>query len=164
MPIILTEISSTDKKLFEHLFQYYLYDMSEFSGGAFSRDGTFSYPLDLLSPYWAEKDHHPYFIVSQGEIAGFSLVRRSPENNQVWDMGQFFVLRKFRGKNIGKLALQKSLLRHPGQWQIRVLIDNRPAYHFWRTRINDVAVSNVSEEIRTYHKFNMTFFTFQAGS
>lgn len=161
MPVELKNIAVMDKPKLENLFQFYLYDMSEFAGWPISDDGTFAYPADLLSPYWEQANHHPYFIVSKGEIAGFSLVRRSPENDDLWDMGQFFVLRKFRGTGIGRLAFSKSLKNHHGHWQVRVLPNNRSAYRFWKTTIKEATGGDFSEEEKRYNTLNMTYFSFQ---
>lgn len=163
MPIELKDIAVTDRPILEHLFQYYLYDMSQFSDWPISDDGTFAYPNNLLPPYWESVDHHPYFIVNKGEIAGFSLVRRSPKNDRIWDMGQFFVLRKFRGGGLGRMAFIKSLNSHQGQWQVRVLPTNQPAYQFWKTTICDIFDGAFSEATKEYDNLSMTFFSFQNG-
>jgi predicted acetyltransferase len=163
MSIELEKIASIDRPVLERLFQYYLHDISEYSGWALEKDGSFSYPIDLLPPYWEKQDHYPYFIVNDGEIAGFSLIRRVPELSQVWEMGQFFVVRKFRGKDHGRSAFEKALYLHSGQWQVRVLIENIPAYHFWKARIDDVSKGDFSEVKRKYHNHNMTYFTFKTS-
>lgn len=158
----LTRIRRTDWPILANMFQFYLHDMSEFAGWPVSDDGTFQYPADLLAPYWEKADHHPYFIMHKGEVAGFSLVRRFPGNERVWDMGQFFVLRKFRGTGIGRLAFAQSLAKYPGQWQVRVLPENKPAYRFWKTQINDVSGGVFTEAVQGYGRIEMTFFAFGA--
>jgi predicted acetyltransferase len=164
MPIELRKIDAIERPVLERLFQYYLYDLSQFADWSVSGDGTFAYPSDLLSPYWAQTDHHPYFITRQGEIAGFSLVRRAPDTDQTWDMGQFFVLRKYRHDGIGRTAFSASVNAHPGQWQVRVLPDNKPAYDFWKRCIARVCDDTPHETTKTYRSIEMAFFSFQAGT
>jgi predicted acetyltransferase len=160
MPVELLKIAATDRPTVEHLFQCYLHDMSEFTGWSISDDGWFTYPPDLLFPHWEDVDHHPYFIVKEGEIAGFSLVRRSPESDHIWDMGQFFVLRKFRGSGLGRLAFFESLNQHKGKWQVRILPENKPAYQFWKTCIKDGSDGVFDETTKDYKNLKMTFFSF----
>ncbi len=160
--VALEEIGVADKPVLERLFQYYLYDMSEFAGWPVCDDGRFAYPDGLLSPYWDMSDHHPYFVVSAGEIAGFALVRRTANDDGIWDMGQFFILRKFRGMGAGRAAFVAALRRHPGRWQVRVLTKNRPAHGFWKACIGDIPGGGYSEKVGKYDGHDMTFLTFQS--
>lgn len=83
MPTELKGIAEADRQILENLFQYYLYDMSQFAGWPISENGAYTYPEDFLPPYWEDADHYPYFIVCDGEIAGFSLVRPAPIDNRI---------------------------------------------------------------------------------
>ena len=115
IPITLPQIAPHDMPVQERLFQLYLFDMSEFAGWSVADDGRFVYPDSLLTPYFSQGDHYPYFIVINGKLAGFSLVRRLPQSDQIWDMGQFFVRRKHRRTGAGHAALAASVAKHPGQ-------------------------------------------------
>lgn len=150
-----------DRTTLEHLFQLYLHDMSEFCGWPISSDGLYTYPKDLLAPYWENESHCPYFIMSDEEVAGFCLVRPSPTDNGIWDMGQFFVLRKFRGKGVGRMAFLRSLRDRPGHWQVRVLPENLSAYQFWKTAIDRLTNSAFSEAEKEYNGRVMTYFSFE---
>ncbi len=164
MTTLLKEMAATDMPVLERMFQYYLYDMSEHAGWPLSQDGAFAYPPDLLPPYWSEHKHYAYLIVHDGEIAGFCLVRPSPDDLQVWDIGQFFVLRKFRNCNLGSMAFEEALAMHPGQWQVRVLPVNVPAYQFWKSRIAKVTDGHFSEISKMYGDIEMTYFTFTSNT
>lgn len=161
MPTELKRIAEADRRILEQMFQYYLYDMSQFAGWPISVNGTYTYPDDLLPPYWEDANHHPYFIVSEGEFAGFSLIRPSPMDDQIWDMGQFFVLRKFRGKGVGRLAFTQSLSGRPGPWHVRVLPSNVSAYQFWKNTIGDLTGGAFSEGSKDYNGLSMTYFSFK---
>ncbi|GAB3516324.1 hypothetical protein [Photobacterium alginatilyticum] len=70
-----------------------------------------------------EVSHYPYFIYVDSELAGFALVRRYPSNPAIYDMGQFFVLRKFKGQGVGNgytLSLQNDvdLMMHFIQFEV----------------------------------------------
>jgi len=159
MTITLSRIVSAQRPILDRMFQLYLYDMSEFTGWPVTEDGVFDHPPDLLPPYWDQPHHHPYFIKIGPEIAGFCLVRRAPDNTAMWDMGQFFVLRKFRGQGIGRLTFLAALERHPGPWQVRVLPDNTPAYRFWKTCARAGPNDQVTESRALYNGVEMVFFS-----
>lgn len=156
----LKSIAQEDRNRLEHMFQFYLYDMSEFAGWPISTNGMYAYPDDLLAQYWENADHHPYFILTDDEVAGFCLVRPSPIDHRIWDVGQFFVLRKFRGKGVGRLAFSLSLRGRSGQWQVRVLPENLSAYQFWRTAIGRLTDGAFSEIEKEYSGQTMTYFSF----
>ncbi|MFG5384604.1 GNAT family N-acetyltransferase [Yoonia sp. R2-816] len=162
MLIALKEMTAENRRILEQMFQYYLYDMSEFTGWSLSEDGSFSYPTDLLTPYWQEQDHYPYFIICNDEVAGFCLLRRLSADRIIWDMGQFFVLRKFRRHKLGEMAFEKAITLHTGQWQVRVLIANKPAYQFWKRSVTVVSKGNFAETVGSYLGAKMTYFTFRS--
>ena len=62
-----------------------------------------------------------------GEIAGFSLLRRYPLDKSSFDIGQFFVLSKFKNKGVGRKAFELSVSGFPGKWVVRVLQENVPS-------------------------------------
>lgn len=46
-------------------------------------------------------------------------------------MAEFFVLKTYRGRGVGQVALEAALVRHPGDWYIGVPKQNKPAQAFW---------------------------------
>lgn len=92
-----------------NLFPYYLYDMSEYTGWAPNEVGSYDPEdanLDLLD-YWSLPDHEAFLIMADDEIAGFSLIRPYPESQEEYDIGQFYVLRKFKRRGVGQQAFLK---------------------------------------------------------
>ncbi|CED71388.1 putative uncharacterized protein [Aliivibrio wodanis] len=72
--------------------------MSEYMGWSPNDNGHFSFNKSSLDVYWERVDHAPYFIYVDNELAGFVLARKYPSNRLIYDIEQFFVLRKFKGK------------------------------------------------------------------
>ncbi len=138
MNIQLIRIEENARHVLENLFGYYIYDMSEYMGWNPNQDGKFTYNPTHLDPYWQQEDHIPFFIYLGAELAGFALIRRYPENPSVYDMAQFFVLRKFKGRGVGRHALAQIVAAFPGQWQIRVLLENSGALHFWKSAVTSL--------------------------
>ena len=64
----------------ENLFQYYLYDMSEYMGWPPDKDGTYKIVKSLtdLAEYWSKPEHYPYLIMVDNEVAGFFFGQKIP--------------------------------------------------------------------------------------
>ncbi|WP_321969340.1 GNAT family N-acetyltransferase [Photobacterium angustum] len=102
MEVQLKQIEAESRHILENMFPYYVYDMSEFMGWSPNAEGVYAFKAESLNSYWSNADHTPYFIYADQELAGFVLVRKYPTNQNVFDIEQFFVLRKFKGQGVGK--------------------------------------------------------------
>ena len=151
-----------DWSVIANMFQYYIYNMSEYTG--FSPDANGSYAVDEkitgLYDYWKLADHYPFLIEADGEIAGFSLMRKFPENPEIYDIGQFFILRKFKGKGVGKKSFELSVKMFPGKWQTRVLLNNSGAKIFWTKVISGISKETPTTSIEKYKGKEMEFIYF----
>ncbi|WP_297106124.1 GNAT family N-acetyltransferase [uncultured Devosia sp.] len=126
--IALRAATLADRPLIANLVQLYLYDMTEFMPFPVGPDGHFEY--GFLDRFW----RHPYTIMSGDEIAGFALVvDECPLTGRApcWFMAEFFVLRAYRKRGVGKAALDLAFAAHPGPWHIAVPQANRAAQAFW---------------------------------
>ncbi|MGA8596260.1 MAG: GNAT family N-acetyltransferase, partial [Bryobacteraceae bacterium] len=88
-----------------------------------------------------------FLIKSRQKLAGFALLKRASEITKdecVWDMAEFFVLRRYRRCGVGTEAARQIWSRFPGRWEIRVMESNKVAYHFWAHAINTVLGEVVS--------------------
>ncbi len=148
-----------------NLFQYYIYDMSEYTGWAPFTNGTFAVvdSVTMLSDYWHKAGHYPYLIMAGEEVAGFSLIRNYPQLVNTYDMGQFFVLRKFKRQGIGEAAFKLSVQAHPGKWLVRVLGDNLAAKSFWNRVISEVANGEIRFANEVYKQLEMQFIYFEVA-
>ncbi len=156
------EVVSPDKKyIIENMFKYYVYDMSEFTKWGPNACGEFGFPPHVLEPYWNEADHIPYFITVDGDIAGFLLLRKYPSNPNLWDIGQFFILRKYKGRGVGKLALKTVVSMHLGDWQVRVLQENSGALCFWRSAIRSLVGEDFTYGLEQDVDLEMHFLRFK---
>ncbi|MCJ8297517.1 MAG: GNAT family N-acetyltransferase [Pseudomonadales bacterium] len=161
--IQVTLVPATSFDYVKNLFQYYIYDMSEFTGWSPYANGTFNVEdsVSSLSDYWNKPDHFAYLIMVGEEVAGFSLIRIYPQRVNTFDMGQFFVLRKFKRQGIGQSAFKLSVQAHPGKWQIRILADNLGAKAFWNKAITEVATSEILRAVEIYKNNKMDFLYFE---
>ena len=136
-----------------NLVAYYVYDMSQEVGWDCSEEGVFG-GSDDIAEYWqqghpetsednrwpAEHRGRMFLVRVDGSIAGFAGIRVMPgEAEPITDMGEFFVLGRFRRQGVGRNVAHSLFRMHPGAWQVRQLPLNRRAQAFWRQVISEYA-------------------------
>ena len=149
----------------ENLLELYIHDFSEFVSVDLNEDGRFGYPD--LPLYWREPRRKPFLARVENKLAGFALVTRGPglsENTEVWDMAEFFVLRRYRHRGVGAELAEQIWRLHPGKWQIRVRSNNRPALKFWQSAIAKFAQSPATSQDFEVQEAPWKLFSFQSPS
>ena len=135
-----------DLPVVRNLARFYVYDMSEHAGFDFADDGLFAAGASLDN-YWGIKPEAPqdqwpahwrgfaHLIRVNGHPAGFALVRQIADG--LYDMGEFFIARKYRRKGAGKDIATTMFRLYPGRWEVREMPTNVGAQAFWRRIIGD---------------------------
>lgn len=126
-------VALEEKQVLRNLMQLYKYDFTAFDPEDVDRMGLYDYPY--LDYYFVEPDRQAYFIKIKGVLAGFALVRYTvltDTKEPVWELVEYFVLKKYRREGVGSQAVREILAKHPGKWKIGVLENNIPALAFWR--------------------------------
>ena len=119
-----------------NLFELYAYDLSQTFDLHVGPDGRYGYRS--LPLYWQEASRFPFLIKLDGYLAGFALVSRGSVlsgDHEIWDVAEFFVMKKYRRMGVGAKATHDIWRRFPGRWEVRVLEANRPAQLFWQAAI-----------------------------
>jgi 2,3-bisphosphoglycerate-dependent phosphoglycerate mutase len=148
MQVKIERVSFDDKPVFFQLMQLYLYDSSEYDGWELTEHGYFRY--GYIDQYWTEEGRHPFFIRANGRLAGLAMVRTGSDadaGQAYYSMAEFFVMRKFRGKGIGKQAATMLLDIFPGSWHVGETNANKPAQAFWRKLVREYTSGNYKEEV-----------------
>lgn len=131
--VVLDVAMSSDAGLLANLLELYVHDLSEVFPIELKADGRFGY--DKLPLYWSEPERRFPFLIKYGaRIAGFVLVTRgSPASDdpEVFDIAEFFVLRRYRRSGVGRRAAFLVWDRLPGRWTVRVSEGNIGALPFW---------------------------------
>jgi predicted acetyltransferase len=161
--------SSDERALLQNLTQFYYYDFSEVLEMHVDEDGRFGH-VDL-SPYWVDEWRHPFLLRVDKRVAGFALISERSKitgKNGVFDMTEFFVLRRFRRQGLGRAAAFRAFERFAGPWEVRQREENPNATAFWRRAINEYTRGDY-EETRwgrpEWSEIVQTFSTaFQRGS
>jgi predicted acetyltransferase len=144
--IALIEATPAHRELLANLMQLYAYDWSELVPLDVDALGRFAeQPLDA---YWVDAWRHPFVIESDGNIAGFALVlgkSRLSARDDVFDMAEFFVMRRFRRQRVGRAAATLLFDRFAGRWEVRQRRENAAASSFWRRVIGDYTRGDFEE-------------------
>jgi predicted acetyltransferase len=149
MTITVERAVAAERDALANLLQLYLYDFSEFDDEEADVDATgrFQTAIDL-DPYFARPDWHPFLFRAGGRLAGFALVHRlnRPGGEPSWGMAEFFVLRRYRRRGLGRRAARDLFDRFPGRWEVGELRANAGAVAFWRRVIDEYTGGRFSEE------------------
>src|SRR4051812_15530870 len=131
--ISLDPTTAAERPVLDNLFQLYAYDWSDLLSLDVGRDGRFATPS--LDAYWQEGHHHAFLIRVEGQLAGFVLIgtrSRLTGAPGVFDMAEFFVMRRYRRQGVGFAAASAAFARFSGRWEIRQRDENAAATVFWR--------------------------------
>ena len=169
--VSVTPAGAAERTLIEGLFQFYLYDFSEMEPPeatdlVFEEDGRYR-PFPPLATYWDEADGWPLLIRVDGRPAGFALINsHSHKGGRVeFNMGEFFVARKYRAGGIAAEALRQVLERHPGRWEVAVVARNARAKVFWPRAIAAAPmVRDLVHEERDDEHWKGPIWSFVAGA
>jgi len=129
---ITSDLATADETdLLLELWQLYMQDLALFRNLNIENDGR--YRDDRLRTYLAYEEHWPLVIRSDGEVAGFALVRKSKPDTHV--VGEFFIKPEFRRAGVGVAAVDQILQKFKGNWEIPFQNENPIAASFWRKTI-----------------------------
>lgn len=136
MEVLLKKAAYEDKSILRQLMELYAYDFTEFTGEDIGPHGFYEYRY--FDYYWAEEDRYPYFIMVDGQIAGFVLVNQYTSFiKEGYSIAEFFVMRKYRRGGVGRKAACLAFDAHPGMWEVNEMAQNVVAQKFWENVISE---------------------------
>ncbi len=169
MDIQITDVPYEDKTILYNLIQLYRYDSSEFDGHVLNEHGFYLYKY--LDNQWTEDYRRPFIVKVDGEIAGFvfvildvpkefTVLSLAEETNVISD---FFIMRKYRGKGVGKEVAFSIFNQFSGTWEIKQTYGNKIAYRFWKKIISEYnGTSQLQEKILSNEKWNGPVMVFKS--
>ena len=150
--IQITPASIEQQSVIAQLYELYTYEMTDLANFDINNNGYYGY--SDLPLYWTTPNRYPYLIWVNNKLAGFVLIQQgSPiddDNPDIWDIAEFFIMRKFRKKGIGQFVAQSIWASHPGSWQVRVWENNTTAHQFWNNNIEQFMKKTVNPLRITY--------------
>lgn len=157
-----------DYPTIQNMARFYVYDMSEYMG--FEPDWEMPenglYECIDFKKYWGTPDTYPFLIRYGDELAGFAIIdKKGSESSIDYNIAQFFILRKFKGRGIGRYVAHQCFEQFPGIWEVMVMPENTGAYQFWRSTIQGYCGHSYLEYIRNVdHLENARKYIFQFKS
>jgi len=150
--VVLDVATPPEATLLANLLELYIHDLSEaFPLMELGTDGRFGY--DKLPLYWSEPGRRFPFLIRCGtRVVGFVLVTRgSPASDDpdVFDVAEFFVIRRHRRSGVGRQASFLVWDRLPGRWIVRVSDGNTGALPFWERVIAEYTGGTAAESKRS---------------
>lgn len=147
MKIELIKVTESDKSVLRNLIELYSYDFSEFDNEDVNSHGLYDYKY--FDYYWTDETRSPFFIKVDDNLAGFVLLNeycyvvKEPGSKSI---AEFFIMRKYRRRGIGKTAAIKVFETHPGKWEIIQHGDNKPSIIFWENVVRNYTNGNFTKE------------------
>lgn len=143
--------------IIQNMGRFYVYDMSEYvgmeEGWEIPEDGL--YECIDFKKYWEDENTFPFIVRYQNEMVGFAIIDKKGSRAEInFNMAQFFILRKFKNKGIGRYVAQQCFKEFPGIWEVMVIPGNEGAYRFWRATIKQYTSNNFTEYTRDIAHFN----------
>jgi predicted acetyltransferase len=143
MDIQLRNAEYSQKVILRNLLELYSCDFSVIEGEDVDEFGLFGYRY--LDHYWTEAGRYPYLIRVESMLAGFVLLREGTYFDELsgqfplppMKVAEFFVLRKYRRKGVGRFVAQEIFNRYPRRWEIAQIVNNVAAQAFWRKVISE---------------------------
>ena len=132
--ITLEPVTYERKSTLRNLLELFLYDLSEYEDEETDVNECGLYEYEYLDHYWTEPGRYAYFIRVRGRLGGFALIRqvRSEDGTFHIAMEEFFVMRRYRGKQVGQTAAHRLFQLFPGRWRIAEMRRDLSAQQFWR--------------------------------
>ncbi len=147
MNIKLIEASHIHKDVIKNLMQFYMYDFSEFVDVDVEADGLFA-AYKNLDEYWNDENRFSYIIQKDEIYIGFVLIRYIEEQQRnLFSIAEFFVMKKYRRKGIGKSIATQIFNSNKGKWEVFQKESNKPAQLFWNKIINDYTKGDFKERL-----------------
>ena len=136
----LVETTANHRPILENLALFCTYDFSELIPRDVDETGTFGGPGDgMLRGCWTDPRRHTFLIRAGGKLAGFAIVddhSHPPDASNRWEMGEFFILRRYRRLGVGERAARLLFRRFRGRWVVYTFPQNAGAQRFWSTIID----------------------------
>lgn len=134
---ILSAKNSVDKEIIRNLNEKYFYECSFYENMQVDDLGNFGY--DYLDAYFTDNDRWAYILRVDDRLAGFAMVNKFFDDRQDLDfsMAEFFILRYYQGKGLGRYFAHALFDKHRGKWQAAMHCNNKKGIAFWNKIICD---------------------------
>ena len=144
---MITIINFKDKNSFKNLFQLYLHDLSKYNHTIeIEENGIF--PASWIDEHWDLPEFIPLRIDQNDNTCGFILLSKKPFSKPGTELciQEFFILKKFRNKGIGRASVEQLFANYPGSYSMSVIKENTPAKLFWKKTLELMGIHYKKEK------------------
>lgn len=134
-----------EKEVVQNIDQFYLYEFARFMPGFYKLGDDGLFHDEDYAPYWNEAHKYPYLIFYDNEKAGFALVEDRVEEHV---LAQFFVLYKFQGQGVARVAALSVFEKHKGPWAVHSLLKNPKSEGFWPKVIGEYSNNRFTVDLQ----------------
>jgi predicted acetyltransferase len=153
--VYIEEVLLNEEHILQNMFEFYDYEFSQYLNFEVNKEGLFR--RAPVSEYLSNDEYHSFFIKSAERLLGFVILKIT-NNKSSFEIEQFFILKKYNGKGIGKQAAIKIFDRFKGNWKVTQVERNYPAQAFWRKVIQSYSNNSYREtyddKCRSIQEFN----------
>ena len=161
MEVTFKQVEIGEKPILKQLLQLYIHDFSEYIDTDVGADGLYSYKY--LDSYWEEDERHSFFVLADGNYAGFIMINQDLKIGRTgYCISEFFIMRKYRNLGIGSLAARYAFNLFKGPWEVSMITINEPSTLFWHKVIDQYTegqFQSISIEIKDLKRIILTFQT-----
>lgn len=154
MDIFMEEVLSSEENILLNMFEFYDYEFSPLLDFEVNNEGLFR--KAPISRYLTNGSYTAYFIKSHDTLLGFVIVKKS-SCKPLFEIEQFFILKKYNGRGIGKLAAFKTFDRYRGYWKVTIIEKNYSARSFWKKVIKEYSDDSHNESYDKKHGYILEF-------
>jgi predicted acetyltransferase len=149
--VVVEPAAHGDATVVSNLLELYAHDLSVAFSLELGTDGRFGY--ERLPLYWTEPDRRFPFLFRHGHLlAGLAFVTRgSPMSDdlEVFDVAEFFVVRRHRRCGVGRRAAFLLWNRFAARWLVRVAEENHDGCQFWASVVAEYTKGGFLETRRS---------------
>ena len=102
-------------------------------------------PDPYFDLYWSEPDSRFAYLFGDGEPQGFAFVRIPKEPDIDFELAEFCIAPNHRRKGRGTAILPHLFARHPGRWDLGILLSNAAGLAFWPQALKAAQVRDVQK-------------------
>jgi predicted acetyltransferase len=153
--VYIEEVLLNEEHILRNMFEFYDYEFSQYLNFEVDKEGLFR--RAPVTEYLSKDEYKSFFIKSTGTLLGFVIVKTT-NSKLSFEIEQFFILKKYNGKGIGKQAAIQIFDRFKGNWKVTQVESNYPAQEFWRNVIRSYSNNSYREsnddKRRSIQEFN----------
>jgi predicted acetyltransferase len=133
-----------DKDFIKNIYQHYLHDLSEFND-SLQLNAIGLFDNSFVDSFYCKDNLIPLKITLANSIIGFLFCSKGQKVDYI--IQEVFILRSYRNRGLGTVALQQLFALYPGRYGIVILMKNEPAKLFWTHCLEHLGINYTSSEV-----------------